>query len=226
MRVAGAVADEVSVSIQIDREAIRFDSSRCRASGERRSFAQPFLLKLPQRCEIDVKVIQAKSGYLRRRSLRQVRNRRGRGSEDGFDFRVLEHSAGEQERLVESDGDDQEGQRFGKLNQVDGDVQEVCREEGEEEAEYGGYEGGAWQPERASHLAHVQEKSHKRQMHQDIAEHDDKDVGAVGILGQDPETGSERSNGVGEPFHASCRETTSTGSGSGKLTASRGEDVG
>jgi hypothetical protein len=65
----------------------------------------------------------------------------GRGS-DGRDVRVLEDGTGELERLVKSDGDDEEGESFRHADRVDGDVEEVCCEKSDEEAEDGGDEGG------------------------------------------------------------------------------------
>ncbi len=92
--------------------------------------------------------------------------------------------AGEDDVLLEADGDDEEGQALGQEHHGDGDAQLGGDDEAEEEGEDGGDEDASAEPEVGAHAAHGQEERDEGQVHGQVAEHHDDDVEGVGVLEQ------------------------------------------
>ncbi|KAI3478167.1 hypothetical protein L1887_59941 [Cichorium endivia] len=120
----------------------------------------------------------------------------------GGDVGVGEDGAGEQVGFLEADEDDQEGERLGEADGIDGDAEEVGKGDGEKEGEDGGHEDGSAEPKVAAKLAHGEEEVDKGAVHEDVGREHDEDVGRVCLLEESPEADDERLDGVGHPTDA------------------------
>lgn len=107
-----------------------------------------------------------------------------RGREDGL---------GQNDGLLKSNSDNQEGQSFGKKDDVDWNAQLHGDNQTEEQGESRGEKDAGSKPKVGAHAAHREEKRNESEMHGEVAQSHDDDIQSFGILyGLSARTWSER----------------------------------
>ncbi|TKW49720.1 hypothetical protein CTA1_150 [Colletotrichum tanaceti] len=102
---------------------------------------------------------------------------------------VGEHGAGQDDVLLETNGDDEKGQALREQDHGNRDAELGGDEKTKEEGKDGGKEDVGEEPEVGAHAAHGEEQGDKGQVHGQIAKHHDEDVEGFGVLEKVEELG-------------------------------------
>ncbi|KAI6760602.1 hypothetical protein HG530_009462 [Fusarium avenaceum] len=105
-------------------------------------------------------------------------------------------SAGQDNVLLEADGDDEERKTLGEKDNTDRNTELGGDQKTKEEGENRGEQSADAEPELGTHLAHREEEGHEGQVHGNVAQEHDNNVEGLGVL----EEVNELSPGVAEPL--------------------------
>lgn len=102
---------------------------------------------------------------------------------------VRHDSAGEDNVLLEANGDNKERQALGQENDADGNAELGSDGQAEEEGKDRREEGADAEPELGAHAAHRQEERDKGQVHGNVAQQHDDNIQGLGVLEKIKELG-------------------------------------
>ena len=111
--------------------------------------------------------------------------------------RMRQNSASQNNVLLKTNGNDQEGQTLREQNHGNGNSELGGDMETEEEREDGREDDAGSEPEVGSHAAHREEERNEGEVHRDVAQGHDDDIKGLSV----PEEISELNPGVLNPLH-------------------------